>query len=239
MLVYIILSIFLSMEVLKMPYPMVHFAIASELCLGKPTPSFLIGNIAPDAIHVRENVTRKEKGITHFVNEDKFSSIEVLKEKCLYYLSLNGDVAWKDYILGYFSHIYADIRWTETVYINFEHEYQGDRDDIRKTYNNESNQVEFDLIKIEEWADAVLNKLQVAAAYTIEPLLTQIEVGQYRDTKLHWLRNRKNEPQIIPIYLREDVIKNFVSKTTIELNDLYKEWGVGVSIEVTSLASDD
>ncbi len=209
-----------------MPYPMVHFAIASELCLRNPSPSFLIGSIAPDAVHVRDNVTRKEKGITHFVCEDRFPSIEVLKERCLDYLNLNDEIDWKDYVLGYFAHIYADIRWTETVYTNFECEYRGVKDEIRKIYNIESNQVEFDLIRREEWAEAVLNKLRVGSAYTIETLVTQIEVSQYRDIKLQWLRNKDNEPQITPIYLREDVVKNFVSRTSNELNDLYKEWGV-------------
>lgn len=222
-----------------MPYPMVHFAIASELCLYKPTSSFLIGSIAPDAIHVRGNITRKEKGVTHFVNEDNFPSIEVLKEKCLYYLSLNDDVDWKDFILGYIAHIYADIRWTETVYINYENEYQGDKDDIRKTYSIESNQVEFYLKRSEEWAEAILNKLQIADAYTIEPLLTQIEVSQYRDIKLLWQSDMENDLQIAPMYLREDVIRNFVSKTTIEINDLYEEWGVAVSVELISPASND
>lgn len=222
-----------------MPYPMVHFAIASELCLHKPTSSFLIGSIAPDAIHVRGNVTRKEKGITHFVNEDKFPTIEMLKEKCMYYLGLNGDFDWKDYILGYIAHIYTDIRWTETVYVNFENEYQGDKDDIRKTYNIESNQVEFNLKRRAEWADSVLNKLQIADAYTMEPLLTQIEVSQYRDIKLDWLNDRENDSQIIPIYLREDIISNFVSKTTIEINDLYEDWGVAASTEITSPATNN
>lgn len=213
-----------------MPYPMVHFAIASELCLGKPTPDFLMGSIAPDAIHARENVTRKDKGNTHFVYEDKFPTIEVLKEKCLYYLSLNDDVVWKDYTLGYFAHIYADIKWTDTVYMNFEQEYRGDKDDLRKTYMKESNQVEFNLIRKGDWTDDVLNKLQRAVAYPIEPLLTQLEVSRYRDIKLHWLRNKENEPQIIPNYLREDIIDHFISRTTRELYELYKEWGVTASL---------
>ena len=33
----------------------------------------------------------------------------------------------------------------------------------------------------EELVDDVLNKLQVATAYSIEPLLTQLEVSQYHD----------------------------------------------------------
>ncbi|AZH29830.1 zinc dependent phospholipase C family protein [Paenibacillus sp. M-152] len=209
-----------------MPYPMVHFAIALELCSRTPSSSFLIGSIAPDAVHVRGDVTRSEKGITHFVCEDRFPSSEVLKERCQYYLNLNVETNWTDYILGYFAHIYADIRWTETVYSNFEREYQGEKDEMRKIYNMEANQVEFNLIKREEWAEDVLNKLYVGNAYSIEPLLTQIEVNQYRDIKLQWLRNKNNEPQITPIYLKVDVVKSFVTKTSHELNDLYKEWGI-------------
>ncbi|MBE3650991.1 hypothetical protein [Paenibacillus polymyxa] len=209
-----------------MPYPMVHFAIALELCSRTPSSSFLIGSIAPDAVHVRGDVTRSEKGITHFVCEDRFPSREILKERCQYYLNLNVDTNWTEYILGYFAHIYADIRWTETVYSNFEREYKGEKDEIRKVYNMESNQVEFNLVKREEWAEDVLNKLYVGNAYSIEPLLTQIEVNQYRDIKLQWLRNKDNEPLIKPIYLKENVVKNFVSKTSHELNTLYKEWGI-------------
>ncbi|WP_223822016.1 MULTISPECIES: hypothetical protein [Paenibacillus] len=97
-------------------------------------------------------MTRSEKGITHFVCEERFPSIEVLKERCQYYLNLNDETNWKDYILGYFAHIYADIRWTETVYSNFEREYRGKKDEIRKVYNIESNQVEFNLIRRKEWA---------------------------------------------------------------------------------------
>lgn len=61
-------------------------------------------NIAPDAIHMRGNVTRKEKGVTHLISEDRFPSMEIFE-----YLNMNMELAWKEYILGYFAHIYADI----------------------------------------------------------------------------------------------------------------------------------
>ncbi|MFC4104245.1 hypothetical protein [Paenibacillus xanthanilyticus] len=209
-----------------MPYPMVHFAIASALCSGNPTPAFLIGSLAPDAVHVRGQVTRQEKGVTHFVHEGQFPSLETLKEKCLHYVSLHHEPGWKDYVLGYLAHIYADIRWTETVYADFEQAYQGDREQIRKTYNAESDQVEFELMREAEWTDGMLNRLQTAAAYTIEPLLTDHEVSQYRDVKLAWLRNKDHEPRITPAYLREDVIQAFVLRTAEELRVLYQEWGL-------------
>ncbi|MFB9326308.1 zinc dependent phospholipase C family protein [Paenibacillus aurantiacus] len=209
-----------------MPYPMVHFAIASALCSRQPTPAFLIGSIAPDAVHVRGQVTRAEKGITHFVAEGQFPSLEMLRAACLHYSSQNDDADWQAYILGYFAHIYADIRWTETVYADFERAYEGDRENIRRTYNTESEQVEFDLLRSLVEAEAMLDQLQPADAYAIEPLLADAEVSQYRDIKLAWLRMKDNEPRIMPAYLREDVIRHFVSKTAMELRELYQQWGL-------------
>ncbi|TYP73329.1 zinc dependent phospholipase C family protein [Paenibacillus methanolicus] len=209
-----------------MPYPMVHFAIASALWSQQPRPGFVIGSIAPDAVHVRGQVTRREKGMTHFVAEDQFPPLEALKEKCLHYIGLHPELDWKDYILGYIAHIYADIRWTETVYADFEKAYQGEREQIRRTYNVESDQAEFELMRKAEWADVILNQLQTAQAYAIEPLLTDREVSQYRDIKLAWLRNKDNEPRIAPGYLREDVIRPFVSRTAAELRELYQQWGL-------------
>ena len=42
-----------------MPWPMVHFAVASEIN-SNPSPEFLLGSLAPDSIHVRSDV-RSEK----------------------------------------------------------------------------------------------------------------------------------------------------------------------------------
>jgi len=95
-----------------MPWPMVHFAIATNISSLDPSPSILLGSIAPDAIHMRGNITRKKGLLPHLINNDKFPSIELLKGNCLEYLSMNMDSDWKEFILGYFAHIYADIRWT-------------------------------------------------------------------------------------------------------------------------------
>lgn len=51
-----------------MPLPMVHLAIAVQahkLISSEPTPAFLLGSIAPDAIHMRPNTTRNDKQKTH------------------------------------------------------------------------------------------------------------------------------------------------------------------------------
>lgn len=61
-----------------MPWPMVHFAIASEL-ISKPPSELLLGSLAPDSIHVRTNL-RTEKAKTHLMPEEgRFATDEELK----------------------------------------------------------------------------------------------------------------------------------------------------------------
>lgn len=209
-----------------MPWPMVHFAIATKVYVTDPSPSFLLGSIAPDAIHMRHNVTRKDKGYTHLVSEDKLPSIEIIKKNCLEYLNQNTEVEWKEYILGYFAHLYADLRWTETIYAEFERNYQGDKQDLRNIYNKEVSQIEFNLFKSEEWAQSVITKLQRAKAFTIEPFITRQEVSQYRDVKIEWLFDDGNEPNINPIYFAAGSVRDFIIKTSNELSELFKDWRV-------------
>jgi hypothetical protein len=205
---------------------MVHFAIGTKIYLNDPSPNLLLGSIAPDAIHMRDNVTRKDKGYTHLFNEDTLPSLETIKTNCLKYFNENSEVEWKDYILGYFAHLYADLRWTETIYAEFERNYQGNKQDIRNIYNEEVSQVEFNLLKSEEWAQSVITKLQRAKAFSIEPFITDEEVSQYRNVKIEWLQDNENEPKIKPIYFTEESVKSFIIKTSNELNKLFEEWGV-------------
>ncbi|GGH27234.1 hypothetical protein [Paenibacillus segetis] len=77
-----------------MPWPMVHFAVANEICLIDVSPSLLIGSIAPDAVHMRGNVTRQEKGSTHLVCDDQFPRIDIIRDNCLKYLNERTELEW-------------------------------------------------------------------------------------------------------------------------------------------------
>ncbi|WP_422657509.1 hypothetical protein ACK8P5_17315 [Paenibacillus sp. EC2-1] len=103
-----------------MPWPMVHFAVAVHTQMVQRSPSFLLGSIAPDAIHVREHVTREAKGSTHFVFNNTLPSVEVLKTKYVEYLRMHREPEWELFVLGYFAHIYTDLRWIQTIYADFE-----------------------------------------------------------------------------------------------------------------------
>lgn len=206
-----------------MPWPMVHFAVAERVSLSNPSPEFLLGSISPDAIHARDPVTREEKGATHLMNEGEFPSVDTLKKSCLTFLHKDKDPEWKEFVLGYFAHIYTDIRWTHTLYADFEKDYTGDADRIRAIYNQEVSQAEFHLLRSEAWAGSALAKLQRAHAYAMEPFVTQHEVSEYRDIKLAWLWNDRNEPGIHTKYFTEEKVKHFIRRTSSELLELFRD----------------
>ena len=58
-----------------MPLPMVHLSVAHCLIQdhGYPdSPTFYLGSIAPDAIHVRPGTAQKEKHVVHLVDQSGF-----------------------------------------------------------------------------------------------------------------------------------------------------------------------
>jgi hypothetical protein len=84
-----------------MPWPMVHFAIAEKLFDHEPLPEFLLGSIAPDAIHMRENTTRQDKNKTHLCRADGtmpdlITFRNFLKEN----LNKYEYIGWKSFVLG-------------------------------------------------------------------------------------------------------------------------------------------
>ena len=205
---------------------MVHFAIAAKLSSSNPSPNILLGSIAPDAVHMRDNVTREDKGKTHLVSDKKLPSVEIIKRNCFIYLSKNNQKDWKDFVLGYFAHLYTDLRWTETVYVDFESNYRGDKQEIRQIYNNEMSKLEFILLRSEDWAHKFIHTLQQSEAFTIEPFVTETEVSQYRDLKLAWLQDANNEPKIKPYYFTEKIVRDFINHTANEWNTLFNDWEV-------------
>lgn len=198
-----------------MPWPMVHLAISQRLYSGSPTPELLLGSLAPDAVHVRGNVTREEKGMTHLVHAGKLPNPQRIFEKFNEYVEMRQERGWNDFIIGYFTHIYTDLRWTETLYTEFEQRYAGDR--IREVYNTETSQLEFELQKSVKETAEIKRQLACANGYTIPPFVTADEVKRYRDLKLNWLNDPGNEPCIPNVYFTGDQVERFITETTAEL----------------------
>jgi len=205
-----------------MPWPMVHFAVSYQLYSGKPTPHLLLGSIAPDSLHARGQTTREEKGRTHLVQNDQLASPALIMQTLQSYLDERPQVEWKDYIVGYFTHIYTDMKWTHNLYAEYKEQYHGE--DIRHSYHQEAAQLEFELQRIvQEQGDDPVSMLLQAEGYAVEPLVTASEVTKYRDMKIEWLNDAANEPHIVLIYFTLERVEEFVRVTSEELQKLFKQ----------------
>ncbi|NOU65435.1 hypothetical protein GC096_15480 [Paenibacillus sp. LMG 31461] len=211
-----------------MPWPMVHFSIAEKIFDHDPSPEFLLGSIAPDAIHMRANTTRQDKGRTHLCEEDgTMPNLQTFSEFCKRHLTHN-DLDTNQFILGYVSHLYADLRWTETVWNDYvgkiNLEMDGQNQSIKSRYNVEVCQIDYNLYRNEVWSNKIFDSLLQAREYAIPNLLTDEEITQYRVHIIQNLRNEGKEPGIVPIYITDAIVKSFIIDTVGELKSLIKVW---------------
>lgn len=208
-----------------MPWPMVHFAVSEMLFDGNASPDLLLGSIAPDAVHVRGKISREEKGATHFVRNGLLPDKERIVRQFVAYSSMRPEPAWKDFVLGYFSHIYTDVRWTNTLYADFERECTGaeagdGEGNLRRIYNEEVSQIEFEIQRTRD-ARNMLEKLSAAKGFDLEPLVTREEVVAYSRKKSEWLNDPGQEPRIQPIYFTVQKVNTFIKETAAEMKELF------------------
>jgi hypothetical protein len=207
---------------------MVHFSIAKKIFEPNPSPEFLLGSIAPDAIHMRENTTRQDKNRTHLCEDDgTMPNLQIFYDFCKQHLKQN-EHDYNQFIFGYVSHLYADLRWTETVWKDYvekvRHVIDGHNESIKSRYNKEVCQIDYNLYRSEEWSNKILTSLLNSREYSIPKLLTSKEITQYREHTIQGLRDEGNEPCIVPIYITDDIVRLFINTTVDELKVLIKVW---------------
>lgn len=92
-----------------MAQPMMHLLIADKIYTEKSGSihsygDFLLGSIAPDAVHVKENYTRELKEISHY----RFNS----KSHINYFDTFINEYSTsenKDFVVGYLVHLLSDM----------------------------------------------------------------------------------------------------------------------------------
>ncbi|MBB3072337.1 hypothetical protein FHS14_005369 [Paenibacillus baekrokdamisoli] len=207
---------------------MVHFAIVERLYKHEPSPEFILGSLAPDAIHVREQATREDKNRTHLGNADgSMPTLLTFSNFCAANLNQSDEKGWKEFVLGYITHVYTDLRWTETVWEDYTRKIKqsiASHEPIKDRYNLEVCQIDCDLYKKEEWTGKILSLLNESRAYSIADLLDDNEISLYRDRTIQWLRDDNNNPHIQPLYITVESVTAFIIRTTEELDPLIKEW---------------
>ncbi len=210
-----------------MPLPMVHLAIAvrtHELIGSEPPPAFLLGSIAPDAIHMRPNTTRSDKQKTHLLSDVSGPQDQFINRLLDRYRARGQEAI--DFAEGYVAHILVDRAWTETVLDPFRRQLSAaiPHAELRSLYYQESDQMDFDLYHKMPWRPAVWGLLAQAQPIEFEPLLTADEIARWRDRTLNWFESLKHEPMIEPAYITTVLVQAFILETANTLAPDLREW---------------
>lgn len=201
-----------------MPWPMVHFAVAAET-MNEPSPEFLLGNLAPDSVHVRTN-DRIEKAKTHlmivageFLTDHQLHDIFEANRR-----QAEADPRFLHYLLGYLAHVYTDRRWTFEVYPAYEAHSEG-----RSRYHRDVQAIEFMLLREKIDGRAWLEKLKSGTAFELGGLSAE-EVYAYRQLKLDMLAAPPSELESLPSVLTPEELDDFIRRSSRDLQRLFAGW---------------
>jgi hypothetical protein len=214
-----------------MPLPMVHFAVAVEVAKRQSkhlTSAFLLGSIAPDAIHVRAGTDRSDKNRTHLLQAPHAATEDA------HYLATVGDFVQRrsnaepevlELVAGYAAHLLTDRLWVQTVYHDFCQQAPGALTVAERTqlYYQETEQVDRKLYKQMPWRQTVWALLERARPMAVEPLLTADEVWRYKGEKQAWYSTETTYRQQ-PQYITYERVTAFIPQVSAWVAALLGQW---------------
>lgn len=210
-----------------MPLPMVHLAVAIRLChaLGREaSPAFLLGTLAPDAIHMRPETDREDKSRVHLHREIEQEGPMAVRR--LYERLVTADPALRDLALGYAVHLLTDALWVERVFYGFRAELGLSREEERALYYQETDEVDRLLYEGSPWRPRVWRALAAAQPADLPGLLTAEEIGRWRDRTLAWFDTLPAAPAP-PQHLTYARIEAFIVDCAACIAEELAKWGLG------------
>lgn len=177
-----------------MPFAMTHLYIAFNIINSTPQIKrpydFMLGALAPDSVHFRDNYNSDMKKKSHLcVGDEKWGRITNNQEwlkNVLAFLQENKDMENKDFIYGYCSHILADIQnnikiWTPFVLENIEPLKNG----AGSIYHKESYDIDYELYLLNPEQKVIFKMLEYAAGYDIPNVVVGDEIDKMKHDFLH------------------------------------------------------
>lgn len=210
-----------------MPLPMVHLCVAKELSIYnshlKDFPEFYLGVISPDAIHMRMNTNREDKGITHLVKDGKID----LKKVVDFLRQYKGTPEYY-FMSGYGIHILTDYFWNQTVYMKFVGRYNDDFNPLqpmRDAYYNDTDSIDIKLYNESEWRPEIWEMLSKAQIFNVSTILSKDEIFRWNLRTLNWYDNftsHLNERR----YISHDEVTEFCKDTGKQIRELFETEGL-------------
>jgi len=216
-----------------MPFAMTHLYIADEILSNTPQIKkpcdFILGSIAPDSVHFRNNYNSNTKKKSHLcVGDEKWGRVTNNKEwlkNALAFLQENKHMENIDFIYGYCSHILADIQnnikiWTPFLLENKEALEKG----MGSIYHQESYDIDYALYLLNPQQKLIWQLLEDATGYDIPNVVVGEEINKMKHDILHsQFLNRESVDVSLNKYVTLSCIQEFISVESRYIrNLLYK-----------------
>jgi hypothetical protein len=207
-----------------MPLPMIHLSIAQHMSATAPhcaSPDFLLGSIAPDAIHTRPGSSRADKDVTHLTPPgERFCDEAAI-------VALVRQYKASDFALGYAAHLLADNLWMPAIIDPWRAQVsvtEGSPTE-RELYYQDTDQIDFNIYRAAAWRPAVWDALAQAEAPDLAPLLSAGEIDAWRSRTLHWFEDSSKEPGIAPQHITDAMAQDFIQAASEQIAAWLQQWG--------------
>lgn len=214
-----------------MPLPMVHLAIAIEMCSlhnTAPTPNFLLGHISPDAIHMRAGSNRTDKARTHLLDAaDGAMSMQEYQQHVYHQLlDQHHKPDARAFAEGYAAHILTDWLWRQMLAASYSHRVPTTltREERRRLYYQQTDQIDIYLYQRMAWRPQAWAQLAASTPHDFQDLLTATEITQWRARTLVWYDKPENNPNIEPRYISYEHVLDFIADTAANLTAQFHAW---------------
>lgn len=216
-----------------MPFAMTHLYIAYNILNSttqiKKPGDFMLGAIAPDSIHFRDNYNSDMKKKSHLcIGDEKWGRLtdnQGWQRNVLAFLDKNRNSEKADFIYGYCSHILADIQNNIKIWGPFLLE---NREVLDKgggsIYHQESYAIDYELYLSIPNRKAIWEMLEAANGYDIPDVVVGDEINEMKNDVLHDLfLNREAVDVASNKYVTLSNIQEFISSESGYIkNLLYK-----------------
>ncbi|WP_105616357.1 zinc dependent phospholipase C family protein [Vallitalea okinawensis] len=176
-----------------MPFAMTHLHIAYNILTSTPQIKnpydFLLGSIAPDSVHFRDNYNSNMKFDSHLcIGNERWGRVtnntEWL-ENVLSFLSKYSDTEAVDFIYGYCCHILADIQNNIKVWMPF---FSKNKEKLKNgmgsLYHQESFAIDYELYLFPN-REIMWSMLKESTAYDIPGFVNSHEVNEMKQSLLN------------------------------------------------------
>ncbi len=167
-----------------MPLPMVHLAVAVAIIpdLDAPeAPAFLLGNLAPDAIHMRPGWTPDDKQRVHlFLSSTDIPTGAEDAARDLILRWRKQGVAIEPLHVGYIAHVLTDLLWRAHVWRSLRRALPAriSHKEGRALYYRKTDEIDRQISETAPWRGQVWRQLAEAQPADIVDMVSATEIAR-------------------------------------------------------------